>query len=183
MSVPNRSSLAALTSFWGLRTFRCNHVRPAIILHSGGIGLLNALVVGLLSLARECIWSQHRIMCTTKFWRGPKCCHTWAEIVKPCAEKKNFSNCPSFTNGKARKAEGLKTSLAPAKSCPKCDKKDKYDGDKIRMVKGGEMQYGCRLGLGPSKTDKGVDFPVGKPMKFLGKGKGPEVRVVCCIVM
>ena len=44
----------------------------------------------------------------------------------------------------------------PKNSCPKCDLKDKYDGDKIRLVKG--IQYGYRLGMGYSKSDKGVDL-------------------------
>ena len=47
-------------------------------------------------------------------------------------------------------------SKGPKDSCPKCNKEDKYDGDKIRLVKG--IQYGYRVGMGYSKSDKGVDI-------------------------
>lgn len=46
--------------------------------------------------------------------------------------------------------------MAGADSCPKCDKDDDYDGNKIRMVK--NVSQGFRFGLGPSKSDPGVDL-------------------------
>ena len=97
--------------------------------------------------------------------------------MTPCAEGRNFSNCPSFANGKARRPESLKRSHAPEKSCPKCDKKDNYDGNTTRMVK--DVRQGIKVGTGPSRSDPGVD------MCFESReGLEKVVRpVICCSVM
>ena len=106
-------------------------------------------------------------MCTAKVLKSSTCEHWWAEILDPCAEGRHFSNCPTFQDGKARSLKSNPWSKAEEKTCPKCDKKDDYDGEKIRMVK--SIQHGYRLGSGPSKSDPGQDF--------VGHG------VVCCTVM
>ena len=106
-------------------------------------------------------------MCTAKVLRSTTCEHRWAEIIKPCAEDRNFGNCPSFEDGKARSRTNNPWYKAAENTCPKCDKKDDYDGDKIRMVKG--VQQGYRVGTGPSKSDTGIDM--------LDHG------AVCCSVM
>lgn len=95
-------------------------------------------------------------MCTAKMLKSPTCEHWWAEILKPCAEDRHFGNCPSFQNGKVRNLKNNPWSKAEGKACPKCDKKDDYDGDKIRMVK--TIQRGYRMGVGPNKSDPGKDL-------------------------
>lgn len=77
--------------------------------------------------------------------------------MSPCGEGKNFSTCKSFENGIARRLKDNPCYRAAANTCPKCDKKDDYDGDKIRIVKG--VKYGARFGLGPSKSDPGFELP------------------------
>ncbi len=87
--------------------------------------------------------------------KSPSCNHWWAEILTPCSEGKNFSTCASFQNGKARSPQNHPIYKAEAKTCPKCDKKDDYDGEKIRMIKG--VMNGYRCGTGPSKSDGGFE--------------------------
>lgn len=96
-------------------------------------------------------------MCTAKLLRSPTCNHWWAEILNPCGEGKNFGNCASFEDGRARRPRDYPRYRAEDNTCPKCDRKDDYDGDQIRMVKG--LTYGIKTGMGPSKTDFGPDFP------------------------
>lgn len=92
-------------------------------------------------------------MCWTKSWKSFPCKHQWVSLEKPCAEGKNFSNCKSFENRHARSPRMIYR--APAGSCPKCDKKDDYDGNKIRMVKA--IKRGTKLGTGPSRENFGVE--------------------------
>ncbi len=87
-------------------------------------------------------------MCITKLSKHSACGHWSCEIKTPCKEGRNFSNCPSFTEGKARNAAKHPQELAKEKTCPKCDKKDDYDGKKIRMVKG--SVNATKFGCGPS---------------------------------
>ena len=118
-------------------------------------------------------------MCTTKFYKGPKCGHWWSELVTPCAEGRNFGNCPSFENGKARRLGSAPQAMAPEKSCPKCDKKNDYDGKKLRMISG--VRKGIRVGMGPSRNDLGLDMFKGRFEKARGSQSVPQV--VCCVVM
>lgn len=106
-------------------------------------------------------------MCTAKLLKSPTCEHWWAEILKPCADDRNFGNCPSFQDGKARNLKTNPWTKAEKDTCPKCDKKGDYDSNATRMVKG--IQYGYRWGTGPNKSDRGVDL--------LTPGG------LCCIVM
>jgi len=92
-------------------------------------------------------------MCRTKSWKSFPCKHQWVSLEKPCAEGKNFSNCKSFENRHARNPRTIYR--APAGSCPKCDKKDDYDGNKIRMVKA--IKRGTKLGTGPSRENFGIE--------------------------
>lgn len=94
-------------------------------------------------------------MCTARMLKSPTCNHWWAEILTPCGEGKNFNTCPSFVNGKARLPRDHPQYKAEKNTCPKCDKKDDYDGEKIRVVKG--TRNGCKYGSGPSKSDCGFD--------------------------
>ena len=87
-------------------------------------------------------------MCITKLSRHPACGHWSCEIIEPCKEGRNFSNCPSFTTGKARKPAKYPQESAKENTCPKCDQKDDYDGKNIRMVKG--TVHATKFGLGPS---------------------------------
>ncbi len=100
-------------------------------------------------------------MCSVQYWRSPNCSHRWMTIKKPCAEGRNFSNCPSFEDRKARLAS-TRGRWAPRGSCPKHDKKGDYDTDTMRVIS--KVTYGVRLGDGPSRAGNGVD-------------------VVCCSVM
>ena len=94
-------------------------------------------------------------MCITTFYKSPTCEHWWAEILKPCKKGRDFSNCPSFRNGMARNPRKYPRYKAEKDSCPKCDKEDDYDGDKVRVIK--KVYRGFRFGLGPGKDSLGVD--------------------------
>lgn len=94
-------------------------------------------------------------MCKVQIWRSATCPHFWVSLVKPCEEGKNIQNCPTFEDGKIRPKDEARAAWAPPKSCPHCDKKDDYDGSQIRMVK--LLQYGVKLGEGPSKSDFGIE--------------------------
>ena len=87
-------------------------------------------------------------MCITKLSKHAGCGHWSCSIEKPCKEGRDFSNCPSFTKGIARNVAKYPQELAKEKTCPKCDKKDDYDGKKIRMVKG--TVHAMKFGFGPS---------------------------------
>lgn len=87
-------------------------------------------------------------MCVTKLSKHPGCGHWSCAIEAPCKEGRDFSNCPSFTTGAARKPAKYQRELAKEGTCPKCDQKDNYDGKKIRMVKG--TAHATKLGCGPS---------------------------------
>ena len=45
---------------------------------------------------------------------------------------------------------------APRDSCPWCNKKGDYDHEFLRVVQA--RRYGTRIGLGPAKSDPGVDM-------------------------
>lgn len=92
-------------------------------------------------------------MCRTKGWKSAKCGHKWFTLTAPCAEGKNFSNCMSFELQQARQPK--KIHIAPAGECPKCDKKDDYDGDTVRLVK--STKRGTKFGTGPSRRDAGLE--------------------------
>lgn len=117
-------------------------------------------------------------MCTTKFSKHPKCKHWSTEILNPCEEGKNFGNCKSFEEGRARNPKSCPREMAKEGECPKCDKKDDYDGDQIRMVK--NVEYGYRFGLGPSEGDFGIDLL--RPSGGQPKAR-TESQVICCTVM
>ena len=93
-------------------------------------------------------------MCLVKQWESRPCRHRWVSLEKPCATDRNFSNCPSFSNKVARPESRIY--IPPAGSCPKCDKKDDYDGEKVRMVDA--TVRGVKYGTGPSKSNTGVEF-------------------------
>ena len=69
--------------------------------------------------------------------------------------------------------------MADEKQCPKCDKGDDYDGEKIRMIK--QFQYGGRFGLGPNETNLGVDRF--RPTKGFVSSSREAPQIICCAVM
>ena len=119
-------------------------------------------------------------MCKTKFSRHPKCKHWSVEITDPCAEDRNFGNCPKFYNGTALNPANHPRTNAEEEQCPKCDEGGEYAGDKIRMVKG--VQTGYRFGLGPSESDFGVDLLRPKGL-YRTRRKKKEVEFGFCTVM
>ena len=120
-------------------------------------------------------------MCTSKFFKGASCDHTWTEIITPCAEGKGFGNCSSFSDGKIRRKSELRRSTAPEKSCPTCDKKGDYDGNKIRTIR--STTYGGVWGCnGASKSAPGLHCIFARQKKFPKKRPEPEINI-CCVVM
>ena len=87
-------------------------------------------------------------MCITKLLKHPECGHWSCEIKEPCKEGRDFSNCPSFKNGIARNPAIYPQETAKEKTCPKCDKKDDYDGKKTRMIK--KTVHATKIGYGPN---------------------------------
>lgn len=74
--------------------------------------------------------------------------------MTPCAKDKNFGNCKSFEDRRARPETRFKWAV-PGK-CPKCDLKDDYDGNKTRVIK--KIDLGLKLGQGPSRKSSGVEI-------------------------
>lgn len=101
-------------------------------------------------------------MCTTNYFKSRACQHAWMTIKKPCAEGKNFSNCESFKDGRAR-ARTPPGQWAPPKSCPWCDLKGAYDANTTRVV---------------TKVTTGVRL-----CSYDASRRGPGIDVVCCAVM
>ncbi len=93
-------------------------------------------------------------MCSVQFWKSRRCRHRWVTIKKPCTDGRNFSNCPSFQDGRARTPRSPGR-WAPPGCCPVHDKKGDYDFDTIRVID--TVTRGVRLGAGPSRKDPGVD--------------------------
>jgi len=99
--------------------------------------------------------SRFSSMCKTAFWRSGTCSHRWVTLVKPCADDRNFGNCPYFANGTAQgRYRGPLPALA--NTCPECDKKNDYDGDATRMVTG--ETEGIKFGSTPDKHSGGVEI-------------------------
>jgi len=124
---------------------------------------------------------QTRTMCKTKFLKGPACTHSWAEIVIPCAKDRGFTTCPSFTDNRVHDGRKLIATMASAESCPMCDKKNKYDGNKIRII--ARIDSGFRWGTGPGRKNTGVDVDVGSRPGFLRQNGGGNAPGGCCDVM
>lgn len=101
-------------------------------------------------------------MCTTNHFKSRACQHAWMTIKKPCAEGKNFSNCESFKDGRARRPPPPRQ-WAPPGSCPRCDLKGDYDTDTTRVVK--KIVTGFKL------------------FGFNADRNSPGVSVICCAVM
>ena len=117
-------------------------------------------------------------MCITKFEKH-ECGHLSTQIIAPCKNDRNFTNCPSFYNGKARNPSKYPQVKTDKKDCPKCDKKDDYDRNLIRMVTG--VKGATRFGFGPSKSDFGIDIEEG-PRKAR-RVKKAEMGLWHCTVM
>lgn len=101
-------------------------------------------------------------MCTASYFKSRACSHAWMTVKKPCAEGKNFSNCASFQDGRARGAAPTGQWAKPD-SCPWCDLKGAYDPDTTRVVT--KVKTGVRLfGDDASRRGLGID-------------------VICCAVM
>lgn len=118
-------------------------------------------------------------MCTAKMIKHPVCKHWSCELVWPCAEGKNLKNCPRFKKGLCNNPSKYPSEMADEKECPKCDKKDEYDSEKVRMIK--NFQYGGRIGLGPNETNMGFDR-FRNTKKFV-RSTDEAPTVICCAVM
>lgn len=113
--------------------------------------------------------------------KGASCDHAWAEIVTPCAEDKGFNNCSSFGDGKVRRRSELKRYIAPAGSCPTCDKKGDYDGNEIRTIRA--TTYGGVWGFrGASSSAPGLHCVFARQKVMPKKRPEPEIYI-CCLVM
>lgn len=100
-------------------------------------------------------------MCTTSYLKSRACGHAWMTIKRPCAEGKNFSNCASFNDGRARGPPPA--GQWATDSCPWCNLKGAYDANTTRVVT--KVEMGVRLfGYSASRRSPGLD-------------------VVCCAVM
>ena len=119
-------------------------------------------------------------MCYTKFWKHPKCGCWSVELIIPCKKGLDFSNCPTFDDGIARNPKNHPKGAADEGQCPKHDKMNDYDGDKIRVVNC--IQTGYRFGLGPNERDFGIDFLSTKGVSK-EKRKKEMKQEGCCTVM
>ncbi|KAK2766242.1 acetate non-utilizing protein 9 [Arachnomyces sp. PD_36] len=99
-------------------------------------------------------------MCNVIRWKSPSCKHRWITIVQPCAADRGFNNCPNFASPTSRTRTLLSQQALP-KSCPICDLKGDYDGNKTRIIK---------------KEVRGVSI-------WAPGSKGSQYDMVCCSVM
>lgn len=82
----------------------------------------------------------------------------------------------------ARNPAKYSKEMAKEKTCPKCDKKDDYDGKKIRMIK--KTVHATKFGFGPSRSDCGINL--GKKTRRYGPKKEAKTMSStegCCVVM
>jgi hypothetical protein len=76
-------------------------------------------------------------MCRATAFQSRTCRHRWLTITTPCSPAVGFDNAPHhrFDTDTALLG-GPKYVPAPAHSCPECNKKGQYDGNRTRMVVG-----------------------------------------------
>lgn len=95
-------------------------------------------------------------MCKVQIWKSPACDHLWITLAIPCEEGRNIDNCPTFYDLKVRPQEEAFAAWAAPESCPRCGKKDDYDGSQIRLIR--KAEAGMKFGDGPSRSDRGTEF-------------------------
>ena len=83
--------------------------------------------------------SHHYItMCIATAFKSQTCPHKWLTITRPCCPGAGFDTCTYHTyTGRRSFCDGPKFVPAPAYSCPTCDRKYQYDGNKTRVVLNG----------------------------------------------
>jgi hypothetical protein len=117
-------------------------------------------------------------MCHATGLRSSTCRHKWLTITSPCATGMGFNSLGIHKFHTSHTWWGsTKYFKAPMKSCPDCNKKGQYDGNKIRMV----LDYGddpVKYG-GPGGQMGGEYSGYGG----YGTGMGVGGPVICCAVM
>jgi hypothetical protein len=114
-------------------------------------------------------------MCIATVFKSATCLHKWLTITLPCGPGMGFDHCARHTfTGPTSICGGPRYILAPAYSCPTCNKKDQYDGNKTRMVLRDQTPIGIGYGYGGAGREHG----------YWGGYRGmAAVPVVCCVVM
>jgi hypothetical protein len=117
-------------------------------------------------------------MCHATGLRSSTCRHKWLTITSPCAAGMGFNSLGVHKFHTSHTwFGGTNYFKAPMKSCPDCNKKGQYDGNKIRMV----LDYGhdpIKFG-GPGGQMGGEYNGYGG----YGTGMGGGSPVICCMVM
>ncbi|KAI6093872.1 hypothetical protein F4821DRAFT_252870 [Hypoxylon rubiginosum] len=93
-------------------------------------------------------------MCLTLHWRSRCCEHHWLQIRQPCFPGYGFSTCSQFGDGVAREPAPIVTFDG---LCPACSMLI-YDKNQVRMIM--DIRKRWRWGLGPSKSDPGIECSV-----------------------
>jgi hypothetical protein len=104
--------------------------------------------------------SNSKTMCTATLYRNHDCGHRYLALDTPCAPGMNLLTCPMFQPGATTRTSRFPPFLdrqAPRHSCPRCDKKGNYDFEFLRAVQA--RRYGKRIGMGPARSDPGIDIP------------------------
>jgi hypothetical protein len=128
-------------------------------------------------------------MCTATAFKSHTCSHKWLTINLPCGPGMGFDNCLRHAfSGQTGIFGGPKFIPAPAHSCPTCNKKDQYDGNKTRMVLRRMDMFGTGYwnggnigGLGGYAND-GCGYRSGYGRAY-GTGNGGTQPIICCAVM
>jgi hypothetical protein len=123
-------------------------------------------------------------MCTATAFKSHTCPHKWLTITLPCGPGMGFDTCARHTyTGQTSLCGGPRFIPAPAHSCPTCNKKDQYDGNKTRMVLKDQTQFGTGYWYGGAGGGYGPNGGYGTNGFGYGGGYAGRVPVVCCVVM
>jgi len=114
-------------------------------------------------------------MCTATAFKSATCLHKWLTVTLPCGPGMGFDHYARHTfTGPTSICGGPRYISAPAYSCPTCNKKDQYDGNKTRMVLRDQTPFGIGYGYGGAGREHG----------YWGGYRGMAAApVVCCVVM
>lgn len=123
-------------------------------------------------------------MCTAAAFKSFTCPHKWLTITVPCGPGVGFDTCAHHAfSGQTSIFGGPKFIPAPAHSCPMCDKKDHYDGNRTRMVLRGQDMFGSQWHCGGNRG-RGPYYRDGDACQSgYGAASPAGPPIICCTVM
>jgi hypothetical protein len=93
-------------------------------------------------------------MCAVAVFKSATCPHKWLTITQSCGP--GIGTRHTFT-GRTNICGGPRYIPAPTHPCPTCNKKDQYDGNKIRMVLRDQTPLGIGYWCGGAGREEGYE--------------------------